>query len=225
MPYNLDGSDDTPTVEIRDNNLTKRLAEVASISVLIFACGDTAAQEIDSSDPTKIYSFIGGGPKYTDYTNGEHMWEIRAIGNLALGPKDSILFELSYGWHNGDLIPGANSGLTNLRFRYFHVGEVSYDLTRGHRGMGYQVDMQFAGSLKGTDGQNVIVVGLMPVFALSQSWDLYMTTGLAGSWDNKFEVYNGTGIALSADFVYAPDGFWEGAQLHITPEYKYFLDQ
>lgn len=182
-----------------------------------------SAKEVDTTDPTKIYSFIGGGPKYTDYTNGEHMWELRAIGNLALGAYDSILFEFGYGWHDGDLIPGDNSGFTNARVRYFHVGEVRYDLNRGYRGMGYQVDMQFAGQLKGTDGQNVLLAGLMPVFALGPGWDLYLTTGIAATWDKKFEVHNGTGIGVSADFVYAPDGYWSGAQLHITPEYKYFL--
>lgn len=190
---------------------------------LLSASGVATAKEVDATDPTKIYSFIGGGPKYTDYTNGEHMWEIRAIGNLALSAHDSILFEFGYGWHHGNLEPGDNSDLTNARIRYFHVGEVRYDLVRGYRGMGYQLDMQFAGRLKGTDGQNVILAGLMPVLALNRDWDLYLTTGIAATWDKNFEVHNGTGIGLSADFVYAPEGMWEGAQFHVTPEYKYFL--
>ena len=129
---------------------------------------DAAESEFDATDPTKVYSFLGGGPKYTDYTNGESMWEIRAIDNLALGPADSLLIEFGYGWHDGDLIPGDNSGLTDARVRYFHIGEVQYDLTSGYRGMGYQVDLQFAGQLKGTDGQNVVMAGLMPVFALGR---------------------------------------------------------
>jgi hypothetical protein len=179
--------------------------------------------EIDATDPTKIYSFIGGGIKYTDYTNGETMQEARVTGNWGISQADSMLFEFGYGWHDGDLVPGDNSGLTNARVRYFHIGEIKYDLQRGYRGMGYQVDMQFAGQLKGTDGQNVLLAGVMPVFAISNHWDLYLTLGLAATWDKKFAAHNGTGLGISPQFIYAPEGLWSGAQLQITPEYKYFL--
>lgn len=54
-------------------------------------------QVIDASDPTKIYTFFGGGLKYVEYTNGESMIELRATGNLGLSDTDTILFELGYG--------------------------------------------------------------------------------------------------------------------------------
>jgi len=195
----------------------------ACAQILVWPAVQAADNEVDATDPTKIYSFFGGGPKYTDYTNGESMWEIRAIGNFALSPADSLLVEFGYGWHDGGLIPGENSGLTDARVRYFHVGEIRYDLTSGYRGMGYQADLQFAGQLKGTDGQNVVLAGLMPIFALGGHWDLYLSLGLAATWDKNFEVHNGTGIGISPNFIYAPEGLWSGAQLQITPEYKYFV--
>ena len=77
-----------------------------------------ADEKIDASDPTKIYTYAGGGIKYTDYTNGESMTEVRATGNIGLSKKDMVLFELGYGKHSGDLVPGDNSGLTNSRIRW-----------------------------------------------------------------------------------------------------------
>ena len=116
-------------------------------SVLLLASVTIAmAQEekIDATDPTKIYTFAGGGLKYNDYTNGESMWEIRAIGNIGLGERDMLLFEAGYGWHHGDQAPGDNSGLTNARFRWFHMYDMNYDLETGYRGMGLQADLQIA---------------------------------------------------------------------------------
>ena len=69
-------------------------------------------ERIDASDPTRIYTFTGGGLKYNDYTNNEYMWEARAIGNIGLSDHDSLLFEAGYGWHQGisTLLP-ANSNM------------------------------------------------------------------------------------------------------------------
>jgi len=38
-------------------------------------------ERIDTSDPTKIYTFMGGGFKYNDYTNGDYMWEVGPVRN------------------------------------------------------------------------------------------------------------------------------------------------
>ena len=70
------------------------------VSVLLPDLGN-AEDQIDASDPTKIYTYAGGGVKYTDYTNDESMWEIRATGNLGLSDSDMVMFELGYGWHDG----------------------------------------------------------------------------------------------------------------------------
>ena len=70
--------------------------------------GRIHAQEeaIDASDPTRIYTYLGGGLKYNDYTNGEYMLETRLLGNVGLSVRDSLLFETGYGWHDGDQAPG-----------------------------------------------------------------------------------------------------------------------
>jgi hypothetical protein len=39
-------------------------------------------ERIDASDPTKIYTFMGGGLKYNDYTNGGYMWDLTAEKNF-----------------------------------------------------------------------------------------------------------------------------------------------
>ena len=70
-----------------------------------------ADEAIDASDPTKIYSYAGGGIKFTDYTNNETMTEIRANGNLGFGPKNMVMFEPGYGFHDGDL---KNEGAGNF---------------------------------------------------------------------------------------------------------------
>ena len=69
-------------------------------SALLFAiCTTIWAQDepVDATDPTKIYTYAGGGLKYTDYTNGESMIEVRATGNIALSDSDQLLFEFGYG--------------------------------------------------------------------------------------------------------------------------------
>ena len=81
---------------------------VFPIALLLHHSMLAAEEEIDASDPTKIYTYAGGGIKYTDYTNDESMTELRATGNIGVSPKDM-------GWHSGDLVPGSNSGLANAR--------------------------------------------------------------------------------------------------------------
>jgi hypothetical protein len=187
---------------------------------------NAAAQDeeyVDATDPTKIQTFVGLGAKYTDYTNGETMLEARTIGNIGLTEQDMLLFEIGYGWHDGDLVAGHDSGITNGRIRWFHLGEMKYDLERGFRGFGFQVDAQLAGRLKGTDGQNLIMAGIMPVFALRGNWNLYLTTGAVGTWDKGWAVFNGAGVSVTPQFVFSPDNWWQGAQIQITPSYNYFL--
>lgn len=64
--------------------------------------GQADEGRIDASDPTRIYTFIGGGLKYNNYTNGEYMLEARAIGKVSLGEQDMLLFEAGSGLYHGD---------------------------------------------------------------------------------------------------------------------------
>ena len=91
-----------------------------------------ANEAVDATDPTKIYSFIGGGLKYNEYTNGEYMWELRATGNIGLSESDMILFEAGYGKHRGNQAEGKSTGLTRARVRWFHLFDMDYELERGY---------------------------------------------------------------------------------------------
>ena len=182
-----------------------------------------AGETIDASDPTKVYSYAGIGMKYIDYTNGDYMSEMRAIGNIGLSDKDMLQFEFGYGFHNGDQTPGNNSELTNSRLRWFHVFNMDYSISSGFRGWATQVDIQIAGSLKGTDGQNVLTLGLLPAFGINEQWSFFMPMNVVNSWDKKFENYNGVGINISPLFVYTPN-WWTGSYVQIWPGYTYFVD-
>ena len=132
------------------------------IAILLFLLfgyvSSSFAEEIDPSVPTKFYIYAGIGLKYADYTNNESMTEARVTGNLGLSNNDMVMFELGYGSHSGNLVPGDNSGFTNARLRWFHLFAMQ-DKPVGYRGMGTQVDVQIAGELKGTDVQNVASLG------------------------------------------------------------------
>lgn len=180
------------------------------------------AEDIDPSDPTKIYSYAGGGVKYTDYTNGEHMWEVRATGNLALSAQDMALFEFGYGWHYGNSEPGSNNGPTNSRLRWFHLFKMQ-EKEFGYRGMGTQVDLQLAGQLKGTDGQNVLSLGGAAAYSLGKQWQAYLLVSLVNSWDKGFDNFNGMGINIAPLAVYLPPNWWEGAYVQIWPNWTQFF--
>jgi hypothetical protein len=186
--------------------------------------GATFAEEkIDASDPTKIYSYAGAGIKYTDYTNDESMWEIRATGNLGLSASDMVMFELGYGWHNGDLVAGDNNDLTNARLRWFHLFKMDNSVTSGYRGLATQIDLQVAGGLKGTDGQNTLVFGALPAFAINEQWSFYLAINAVNTWDKEFKNYNGFGIGAAPLLVFVPEKWWPGAYLQIWPNYTAFV--
>jgi len=196
---------------------------LATVVALYMTTTQSAEQKIDASDPTKIYTYAGGGIKYTDYTNDESMTELRATGNIGLSKKDMVLFELGYGWHSGDLVPGDNSDWTNARLRWFHLFKMDYEKEWGYRGWATQVDLQLAGSLKGTDGQNVLSVGGATGYGLGSSWSGFLMVNLVNSWDKGWDNYNGAGVAISPLAVYAPKNWWEGAYLQIWPTWTEFF--
>ncbi|MFV2061822.1 MAG: hypothetical protein ACC653_14140 [Gammaproteobacteria bacterium] len=181
-------------------------------------------KKIDTSDPTKIYTFVGVGPRYVDYTNGESMVEVRVAGNIGLSKKDMVFFNIGYGKHSGDAIPGSNSGLTNPRVRWFHLFDMDYTITSGYRGWATQVDLQMAGTLKGTDGQNVLSFGGLPAFGINKQWSLFLPVNLVNAWDKEFVFHNGVGVNISPLLVYVPGTWWEGASIQFWPSYTRFFD-
>lgn len=205
--------------------MEQRIAKAACCIILALAwLGSATAEEIDASDPTKVYTYAGGGVKYTDYANGDDMTEIRVTGNLGISPTDMVMFEAGYGWHSGDPSKGTadEDDLTNMRFRYFHLFPMDYSVQKGYRGMASQIDVQLAGELIGTDGQNTITLGALPAFALGDMWSLYLPINVPMTWDKNFDNYNGTGIGVAPLLVCTP-GWWNGCYVQFWPSYNYFV--
>lgn len=182
-----------------------------------------AEEKIDASDPTKIYTYAGGGMKYTDYSNGDEMLEMRATGNIGLSKSDMVMFEIGYGWHSGDSAAGDDSDITNARFRYFHLFPMDYSVVSGYRGLAAQADLQLAGRLKGTDGQNTLVLGVLPAFGINEKLSLYVAVNLVNTWDRDFDRWNGAGVGAAPLLVYTPDNWWSGAYVQLWPNYTRFL--
>jgi hypothetical protein len=204
---------------------TKRAALLLSalcISGTDFAQADDEA--IDATDPTKVYTYFGGGLKYNEYTNSDYMVELRFTGNLGLSDRDTLLFEGGYGSQREALFTdGDDTDWTNFRFRWFHLFKMDYDLEQGYRGLGTQVDLQLAGELQGTDGQNQLAAGVMPAFALGGDWNLYLQMNVVGAWDKNWNNFNGFGPGVNVQFIYSPEHWWPGAQIQIIPQYTKFL--
>ncbi|MFV2057444.1 MAG: hypothetical protein ACC707_13305 [Thiohalomonadales bacterium] len=183
----------------------------------------TSDKKIDASDPTKVYTYVGVGPKYIDYTNGETMLELRAAGNIGLSKNDMMFFGIGYGKHSGDTVPGSDTGVTNIRGRWFHLFDMDYTITSGYRGWASQIDLQIAGSLKGTDGQNTLSLGGLPAFGISKKWSVFLPMSLVNAWDKEFKVHNGVGLNVSPLLVYVPGDWWQGAGLQFWPSYTRFV--
>ncbi len=191
--------------------------------LLLTAQAAWAEEVIDASNPTKIYTYAGPGVKYTDYTNGDSMTEIRATGNLGLSDSDMVMFEVGYGWHDGNSVAGSDNDLTNGRARWFHLFDMDYGKT-GYQGWATQVDLQLAGKLKGTDGQNVLALGGLAAFGLADKWSAYVAVNAVNTWDKRFDRYNGFGIGVAPLLVYSPgDAWWPGAFVQFWPNYTRFV--
>ncbi len=204
------------------------LAVAMAVTLLWSTAGGVMAAEerIDQSNPIKIYTYAGGGIKYTDYTNSESMWEMRAVANIGLSDNDMVLAEFGYGFHSGDKVEGRDNDLTNGRARWFHLFDMDDEREWGYRGWGTQIDLQVAGGLKGTDGQNVLAIGALPAFGLGGKWSLYLPVNLVNSWDKRFKNYNGLGIGFSPLLIYlAGDDWWRGAFVSFWPTYTRFISE
>jgi len=181
-----------------------------------------ARKKIDASDPTKIYTYVGVGPKYTRYANGEHMVEGRVSGNIGF-PKDMVFFNIGYGRHSGNSVPGSNSGVTNGRVRWFHLFEMDYSITHGYRGWASQVDLQIAGDLKGTLPQNVLSLGGVAGYGLNKRWSLFLMGNVVNGIQKHFKHYNGMGVSFNPLLVCKLDDWWEGGYIQFWPGYVRFL--
>ncbi|WP_455197045.1 hypothetical protein [Kaarinaea lacus] len=203
-----------------------RKAKTLSLVFLISTSVWVQAEEaIDASDPTKIYSYVGPGYKYTEYSNGDHLQELRVVGNLGLSDSDMVMFELGYGKYSGTVLPGEDdAGLTNMRARWFHLFKMDPSVTSGYRGWATQVDLQGEGSVKGTKGSNTLAIGALPAYGINAEWAFYLPINYVSTWGHNFDKHQGSGISVAPMAAYAPaKGPWPGFFLQIWPSYtRYF---
>jgi len=180
--------------------------------------GDAKTKQIDASDPTRIVTFLGVGPKITNFVDGSQINEVRVAATVGLGAKDMLTGEIGYGHHTGD----KKSGMTNAQFRHFHLFKMDNSIEQGYRGWGSSVLLNLAGDLRGMDGQNSLGLGASPAFALGNDWQLYPIAMVLNSWDKEFSHYNGGGLNLSPMITKKID-WWDGGFIAIWPKYNRFL--
>lgn len=199
---------------------------VLLIGLLSIAVTQTAAAEqIDASDPTKIYSYAGPGYKYTEFSNGDSLSEFRVMGNLGISDYDMVLFEIGYGKYSGTVSANEeDTGITNSRARWFHVFDMDYSVLSGYRGWSTQVDLQLEGQVKGTTGGNTVATGALPAFGINEAWSFYLPVNYVSTWGNDFNNHQGAGISIAPMAAYAPEaGPWPGFFLQIWPSFtRYF---
>jgi len=206
----------------------KTLISAGIFAALALLTGAAWAEEtgaIDASDPTKIYSYAGPGYKFTEFSNGDSLSEIRAIGNVGFTSNDMVLFEIGYGSYSGTVLDGEKKdGITNARLRYFHLFDMDYSVARGYRGWATQVDLQIEGDVKGTTGGNTLAIGALPAFGWSASWSFFVPVNYVSTWGKNFNKHQGHGVSVAPLAVLAPKkGPWPGFFLQIWPSYtRYF---
>ena len=198
---------------------------IALASLLFCATHALAEEAVDASDPTKIYSYVGPGYKYTKYGNGDYLQELRIVGNIGLSDSDMVLFELGYGDYNGSLLPGEkDSGVTNGRGRWFHLFDMDYSILSGYRGWATQLDLQFEGSVKWTKDSNTLALGALPAFGINEQWSFFLPINFVSTWGEDFDKHQGNGISIAPLFSYSPaNPPWAGFFMQIWPSYTAYL--
>ncbi len=203
----------------------KKTSGLFAAILISFSLASQADEAIDASDPTRIYSYAGPGYKYTKYSNGDYLSELRVIGNMGLSDKDMVLFEFGYGKYNGTVLAGEeDTGFTNLRARWFHLFKMDHSVTKGYRGWATQVDLQGEGEVKGTKGTNTLAIGALPAYGINAEWAFYLPVNYVSTWGEDFDNHRGHGISIAPMAAYAPaKGPWPGFFVQIWPSYtRYF---
>lgn len=196
-----------------------------SAGLLSISAATQAEEAVDASDPTKIYSYAGPGYKYTKFSNGDTLNELRLQGNLALGEQDMVMFETGYGSYSGTVGKGEKEDdLTNSRVRWFHLFAMDSSVVRGYRGWATQIDLQLEGEVKGTKGTNSLALGALPAFGINESWSFFLPVNYISSWNSDFEDHTGHGISIAPMAAWAPaNGPWPGFFMQFWPNYTRYL--
>ena len=206
--------------------LTIKTIFLPLIGLLVLTASQTGlAEEIDASDPTKIYSYAGPGFKHTEFSNGDTLNEFRIMGNAGITDNDMVMFEIGYGKYSGTV--GANeedSGVTNSRARWFHLFDMDYSVASGYRGWATQIDLQLEGQVKGTVGNNTLAIGALPAFGINEDWAFYLPVNYVSTWGEDFNNHQGHGISIAPMAAYAPEvGPWPGFFMQIWPSFTRYV--
>ncbi len=148
--------------------------------VLIFTSSQIQAQNVtdieeqtpDPSDPTRIDARVGAGYKYTDFTGGASINELRAKLALLLGKSGMFVADIGVGKVSDNPNGDDETGLTDGRFRYFHLGPMDFK-KMGYRGWGMSAEVQTQGAIAGTDSSNLFAVGGIWSFATSKTLSIF----------------------------------------------------
>ncbi len=192
-----------------------------------FVCSIVSAQEVadvgkqtpDPSDPTRIDARVGAGYKYTDFTGCASINEIRAKVALILGKSGMFVADVGVGKLNNNPNGKDETGLTDGRYRYFHLGPM--DLKKmGYRGWGVSAELQTQGAIEGTDGSNLIAIGGIWSFATSKTLSIFPNLIGSAVWSKNFDSYLGAVARGDLFITWKPVGIWRGGYLKFKPSYS-----
>ena len=201
--------------------------KIAAFLFCGFVCSIVSAQEVtdtseqipDPSDPTQIDARLGAGYKYTDFTGGGSINEIRAKVALLLGKSGMFIADVGVGKLNDNPNGENETGLTDGRYRYFHLGPMDHK-KMGYRGWGVSAELQTQGAIEGTDGSNLIAVGGIWSFATAKTLSIFPNLIGSAVWSKDFDSYLGAVARGDLFITWKPVGIWRGGYLKFKPSYS-----
>ena len=206
--------------------LDMKLLVVAVITILISSAiqaqevTDADKQTPDPSDPTRIDTRAGAGYKYTDFTGGAVINEIRAKLALLQGTSGMFVVDIGVGKINDNPNGEDETGLTDGRFRYFHLGPMDFK-KMGYRGWGMSAELQTQGTVPGTDGSNLFAVGAIWSFKTTSTVSIFPNIIGSAVWSNDFDSFLGVAARGDLFITWKPEGIWRGGYLKLKPSYSY----
>jgi hypothetical protein len=178
-------------------------------------------ETFDPSDPTRIDARWGLGYKYSDYTQGASLNELRGKLALQLNKKDLVTVDVGVGRSQDVPQVADESGLTDGRFRYFRMWNVDRSILAGYQGIGTSVELQTQGQVPGTDGSNSLALGGMGAFGLGEGLATFVNPIVASVWSRNFEEHLGWTLRVDVFLTYKPGWPWKGTYLKARPSLSY----
>lgn len=204
------------------------MKKLVDIVVLILASSTIQAQDItdaqeltpDPSDPTRIEARAGAGYKYTGLTGGASINELRVKLALLLGKSGMFVADIGVGKINDYPYGEDETGLTDGRFRYFHLGPMDFK-KMGYRGWGMSAEIQTQGTIPGTDSSNLLAVGGIWSFATTKTLSIFPNLIGTAVWSKDLDSFRGVAARGDLFITWKPEGIWNGGYLKLKPSYSY----